>query len=115
MTRYAWAIALTTEGVCAYVGVAALFSAASSDHPGGAVFCVAAALFALALGLASRHSAALAKTLAAIGIGQVLAAAVMVSAHWGAVPVIITINGILLTGWVVATGLFYAASRSAAS
>jgi hypothetical protein len=115
MIRYAWAIALTTESVCAAIGVAAFFSAASGDRPGGVVFCVAAALFAVALSLARRHPAALAKTLAAIAIGQVLAAAVMVAAHWGAAPVIIAINGILLTGWVVATGLFYAAARTAGS
>jgi uncharacterized membrane protein len=101
--------------MCAYIGVAAVFSAASSDRPGGAVFCAVAALAALALGLARRQPAVLPKTLAAIGIGQVLAAAVMIAGHWGAVPVIIAINGILLTGWVVATGLFYAAARSAGS
>jgi hypothetical protein len=113
INQTAWGIALATEGMCAFIGVASFFSA-SSDRPGGAVFCVMAALAALALSLSGRQPPALVKTLAAIGIVQVLAAAVMVAAHYGTTSVILAINGIMLAGWVVAAGLFYAAARSAA-
>jgi hypothetical protein len=108
----AWCVALTAAGLSAYIGVAAVVSnAPGGDRPAGVLFCMVVALAVIGMGLARRRAGVLAITLAAIGLAQVLAAGVMIVQHWGANAVILAVNGILLACWLLAAGLFYAASR----
>ena len=108
----AWAVALMAIGLTAYIGVAAVVgNAPGGDRPGGVLLCILVALAAVAMALTRRQPDVLARTLAAVGLGQVLVAAVMIVQHWGASAVILAINGILLACWLLAAGLFYAASR----
>jgi uncharacterized membrane protein len=108
----AWAVALLAIGLTAYIGVAAVVgNAPGGDRPGGVLLCILAALAVSALALTRRRPDVLARTLGAIGLGQVAVAAVMIGQHWGASAVILAINGILLACWLLAAGLFYHASR----
>jgi hypothetical protein len=108
----AWGVAFLASGLTAYIGVAAVVgNAPGGDRPGGALLCILAMLAVSALALARRRPDVLARTLGAIGLGQVVVAAVMIGQHWGASAVILAINGILLVGWLLAAGLFYTASR----
>jgi hypothetical protein len=109
--KVAWGVALATAGLEAYVGVAALVSGAPGDRPGGALLSILVTLAIIAIGLGRRRTDLMVRTLAIAGLGQVLAAGVMVVRHWGAAPVILAINGIFVVGWIAAAGLFYAASR----
>ena len=105
-------MALLATGLTVYIGVAAVVgNDAGGDRPGGVLLCILAALAVSGMALTRRRPDVLAMTLGAIGLGQVVVAAVMIGQHWGASPVILAINGILLVCWLLAAGLFYAASR----
>ena len=108
----AWSVSLTTAGLGGYVGIAAAVSRAPGDRPAGMLLCGVIALALIALALARRRVDLLGRVLAAIGVGQALAALVMVLQHWGAPAVILAVNGILLAGWLVASALFFAVARS---
>jgi hypothetical protein len=107
----AWAVALGTTVLTLLISLGAALGGAPGDRLGGLILGSVLLVAIPALLLARRRPQLATRSLVAIAAAQTIVAALMIAAATGARGVVIAINAILLTGWVLAAGLFRVQSR----